>query len=88
MGIKFNKWAPPIVAEAVIFGGYDLITLREHRGTFIGKTLPFSFRSGCIGYMYEGDMNFRRGPEKAASKPPRNKDKETRILGLRMQMIP
>jgi len=70
IGIKICKW-PPMLLEGLTFGGYDLITCRERRGAFRNRRLPFSFKCGCIYYMYDGDMNYRRGPEKAPSKPPR-----------------
>jgi hypothetical protein len=70
IGIKICKW-PPMLAEGLSFGVYDLVTFREHRGEFRGKLLPFSLETGCAGYIYEADMNYRRGPEKAPSKPPR-----------------
>jgi len=77
IGIKVCKY-PPILLEGVVFGGYDFLTFRENRGAFRDKALPFSWRSGCLLYMYEGDMNYRRGPEKAPSKPPRRVKKVER----------
>jgi hypothetical protein len=72
-GIKVCKW-PPMFLEDVLFGGYDLITWREHRKGFENRALPFSLKYGCVTYMYDGDMDYRRGPEKAPSKPPRKRD--------------
>jgi hypothetical protein len=70
IGIKLCKY-PPMLAEGLFFGGYDFITFRENRGAFRQRMLPFSWKSGCVLYTYEADMNHRRGPEKAPSKPPR-----------------
>lgn len=75
-GIKLCKW-PPMLIESLVFGGWDLITFREKRGPFKDRKLPFSFKSGCVFYMYDGDMDYRKGPETPPSKPPRERRKST-----------
>lgn len=86
IGIKICKW-PPMLLEGLVFGGYDLVTFREKRGIFRQRKLPFSFKSGCVFYMYDGDMDYRRGPEKTPSKPPRKRGKPGEPWGKKLKRL-